>query len=307
MSGVVNRREFLAAGYGATTLAALRQPNGARSARGRREDDIHFGYAAITWNGNDRQAIDDISAVGFRGIQLRTSAVTQWGDDPAALRELLASHDLTFVALSSGVMRLDPRLEADDMALHLRHAGFVRAAGGMYLQLIDERPQGRAVTSADYRRMGGLLTELGRRTADLGIPLGYHNHMGTLGQTPEQVASVLEAADPRFVKLELDIAHYVQAGGDPANAVTRFAERLLFVHVKDVERPLPHGGPSSYRFVELGRGRVDLPAFFNALRRIGFRGWAIVELDEPVDPARSAKQSAAYARSYLEINGFRVR
>src|ERR1700730_17727893 len=34
-------------------------------------DAIKFGYAAITWGGNDRQAIEDIAAVGFHGIQLR--------------------------------------------------------------------------------------------------------------------------------------------------------------------------------------------------------------------------------------------
>jgi hypothetical protein len=27
--------------------------------------EIHWGYAAITWGGNDRQAIDDISSLGL--------------------------------------------------------------------------------------------------------------------------------------------------------------------------------------------------------------------------------------------------
>jgi hypothetical protein len=34
--------------------------------------EIRFGYAAITWGGNDMQAIKDVSEVGFRGIQLRS-------------------------------------------------------------------------------------------------------------------------------------------------------------------------------------------------------------------------------------------
>lgn len=99
--------------------------------------------------------------------------------------------------------------------------------------------------------------------------------MGNLGQAPEEVTRVLEASDPRLVHLELDTAHYAQAGGDPADAVRRHGDRLLFLHVKDVESPLPGGGPASYRFVELGRGKVDFPAFFAALRNTGFRGWAI--------------------------------
>src|SRR5512134_2952380 len=67
-----------------------------------------FGYAAITWGGNDRQAMVDISEVGFRGIQLRTAAVQQFVDRPAELKELLARHRLTFVALSSGNIGIDP-------------------------------------------------------------------------------------------------------------------------------------------------------------------------------------------------------
>jgi inosose dehydratase len=295
----MNRRDFLASGLGAVALAS-----GVRG--GREAADIKFGYAAITWGGKDRQAIDDIAAVGFRGIQLRANAVTEWGARPEELKDLLASRGLTLVALSSGALRLDPAYEQEDLVLHTRHARFLRDAGGLYLQILDERPRGRAAVAADYQRMGSLLAELGRRTADLGIPLGYHNHMGNLGQAPEEVARVLEAADPRFVKLELDIAHYAQAGGDPAVAVRQYADRLVFLHVKDVESPRPGQGQSSYRFVELGRGKVDLPAFFAALRRASFHGWAIVELDEPVDPARSPKQSAAYARSYLETHGFKV-
>lgn len=151
--------------------------------------------------------------------------------------------------------------------------------------------------------MGRLLTALGKQTADLGVALGYHNHMGNLGQSPEDVARVLDAADPRYVKLELDIAHYQAAGGDPAVAVTQYADRLLFLHLKDLERPAPGRGPESYRFVELGRGSVDVAAVLRALGRARFDGWCIVELDGVTDPGRSAKESALISRRFLESNG----
>ena len=48
---------------------------------------IHFGYAAITWNGNDRQAIEDISALGFPGIQLRSNCIAEFKNDPAVVRD----------------------------------------------------------------------------------------------------------------------------------------------------------------------------------------------------------------------------
>lgn len=288
----MKRRDFLASGLGAAAWAAGWSPLVAcRTAR------IRFGYAAITWNGNDRQAIDDIAALGFRGIQLRQSAVATWGDRPAELKELLQQRGLDLVALSSGTISLDPATEKESLARHVRHAQFVRAVGGKYLQVIDEHPHDRDPVPDDYRRMGRLLTELGRRTADLGIPLGYHHHMGALGETPDEVARILDAADPRFVRLELDTAHYQQAGGDPAEAVRQFAGRLLFLHLKDLEGD---------RFVELGRGKVDFKGLFAALDRIGFDGWGVVELDSVPDPARTPKESGAIARRYLEALGMRI-
>ena len=262
--------------------------------------EIHIGCAAITWNGQDRQAIEDIAALGFPGIQLRANAVKEFGN-PAELRELLERHQLRMVALSSGNLRIDPAVETEEIAKHTAHAKFVHEVGGLYLQMIDERPKGRAITAEDYRRLGHLLTEIGKQTADLGVSLGYHNHMGTLGETPEGVDQILHASDPRYVKLELDIAHYLQGGGNPAKAIETYADRLLFLHLKDVETT--HNGANSnpsYRFVELGRGRMDLPAVFDSLHKVKFRGWAIVELDAVPDATRTPKDSAAISKEYLE-------
>jgi len=286
----MKRREFLGTGLTAAAWTA-----GWRSRPHSSHALLRFGYAAITWEGNDRQAIDDIAALGFRGIQLRQSALTTWGERPDELKDLLAERGLKLVALSSGNVSLDPATENEIRAQHVRNARFVRDVGGRYLQVLDERPRGRVATPEDYRRMGRLLTEIGRRTADLGIPLGYHNHMGALGETPDQVARVLDAADPRYVQLELDTAHYQHAGGDPAEAVRRYAGRLLFLHLKDLD--------ASDRFVELGRGRVDFKAVFAALDATEFDGWAVVELDSVPDPARTAKDAGAIARRYLEAQG----
>ena len=262
--------------------------------------EIHLGYASITWNGDDRQAIEDIAALGFPGIQLRSNVLKEFAS-AAELRALLEKHQLKMVALSSGGVRIDPAVESEEIARHTANAKFVHDVGGLYLQVTDERPKDRAVSSADYTRLGKLITEIGKRTADLGISLGYHNHMGTLGQSPEEVEQILQAADPRYAKLELDVAHYFQGGGDPAKAIEKYADRLLFLHIKDVESlPSASNPKRSYRFVELGRGRVDLPAVFEALHKINFRGWAIVELDAVPDKNRTPKECGEISKKYLE-------
>jgi inosose dehydratase len=295
---MVTRRRFLAT----ASLSSLSYVVARGSETACAAGAMQFGYAAITWGANLTQAIEEIAAVGYRGIQLRGEAFAQYGDRPAELRDLLERHRLTFAVLSSGNLSIDPAREKDEIATHVRHAQFVRDAGGKYLQVIDERPKGRPVGADDYRRLGRLLTELGKRTADLGIPLVYHHHMNSTGEKPAEVAAVLDAADRRHVRLLFDIAHYQQGGGDPVAAIRRYRDWIDVVHLKDVRDRTPSG----YEFIELGRGRVDVRGVFAALGEIGFDKWAIVELDRVVDPGRTAKQSAEINKKYLTDHGFAV-
>ncbi len=263
---------------------------------------IKFGYASITWNGNDAQAIKDISELGFRAIQLRSNVLKEYGDRPAALKELLQQHKLEMVAFSSGGVGIAPGTENDEIAKHVSNAKFVKAVGGRYLQVTDSaRPKDRKPEADDFKQLARTITEIGKRTTDLGIPLGYHNHMNSLGESPEEVERILDAADSRYVKLELDIAHYQQGGGDPAKAIHDYRDRLLFLHIKDVETINPPDARGrTYQFVELGRGRVNLPAVFKALKDVKFAGWCVVELDGVPDPARTPKECAQISKGYLE-------
>jgi inosose dehydratase len=284
---VVTRREFVA------TLAAGAV---AATARAGTAASMKFGYAAITWGANVTQAIDDISALGFRGIQLRSEAFAQFGSKPAALRELLDKRRLKMAVLSSGNLSIDPTQEQEEIANHVSHAKFVKAVGGEYLQVIDERPKGRPIAADDYRRLGRLLSKLGQRTADEGVPLVYHHHMNSLGEKPPEVAAVLDAADRHHVRVLFDVAHYQQAGGDPVSAIRKYRDWIQVLHLKDVR---PVEGGNGYQFVELGQGRVDLPGVFAALNDISFDGWAIVELDRVPDPNRTPKEAAEVNKKYL--------
>jgi len=263
---------------------------------------IRFGYAAITWNGNDVQAIKEISELGFPGIQLRSNILKDFGDRPAALRDLLEQNRLEMVALSSGGVSIAPGTEKEEIAKHVRNARFVHDVGGRYLQVTDSaRPKGRTPEADDFKQLGRVVTEIGKRAIDLGVPVGYHNHMGSLGEGPDEVDRIMDAANPRYVKLELDIAHYQQGGGDPAQAIRQYRDRLLFLHLKDVESltTVDERG-RNYRWVELGRGRVDLPRVFAALKDIKFRGWGVIELDSVPDKSRTPKDCAQINKTYVE-------
>jgi len=307
-----SRREFLAGLAGAGALATLPRTVRASSAGPlyppmnlsafdaplhHGETEIRLGCAALTWGDNAANAISDIAADGFAGIQLRAPTLDQI-PDPHALRDLLAQHKLTFVALSSGSTSLDPEMRQQQLETHLAHARYVHEAGGLYMQLISANAKpGQTFTADQYKLQGEIFTEIGKRIADYGIKLGFHNHMNTIGQPLESVEAILEASDPNYVYLLLDVAHYLQGGGDPAAAIHKYRKRILFVHFKDVKSA---DNANGYEWVELGKGRVDFSGVIAALHEVHFRGWGVVELDSvPKGDALTPKEANAASLQYL--------
>ena len=293
MHSCLTRRDFLttlAASAASTALPAFAAPSGSI---------LQYGYTAMTWGEAERQAIDDIAAVGFTGIQFRANALTDF--KPPELTGLLAGRKLSFVALSSGEVSLDQPAE-DQIATHAAHAQFVKDCGGLYLQILDElKPYPRTVKPEECERLGKLLTEIGKRTAEFGIPVAYHNHVDTISEHPGNLDLVLENSDPKYVSLLLDTAHAAAGGGDPAKMIERWRDRLLILHLKDViDKPMTSKMKYPFEWVELGRGRVDFGAVYAALDQIRFHGWAVVELDKVPDPPRTPKDCAIISRDYLE-------
>lgn len=293
----LSRRQFLYAAGSAAAMSTVPHAVCAFPGKVGGPWRIRVGYAAITWGDNLQGAMDDISSVGYQGIQLRANAV-KLIPDPLVVKSDLAQRHLEFTALSSGDIALEPAEEKDNLAMHEAHAKYLSQAGGLYLQMLGTFRADGNFTPEEYTRTGQLLTEVGKRAAPYGVKVALHNHMGSIAQSPQQLARILDAADPQYVKLLLDVAHYKQGGGDPAVAIKHYADRLLFLHFKDVKAADNKNG---YEFVELGQGTVDLPAVVAALKDIHYHGWAIVEFDrEPKGSTRTPKESAELSKAYIE-------
>ena len=295
-----NRRQFLTtAGLSALALsvgadrlfAGMAKPSG-----------LKIAYSAITWGGNDVQAITDLSALGYQGIQLRANVIGPYKVKPSELKALLDQHHLTLAMFSSGNVEIDPAKEQSTIDMHVAHASFVKALGGSAIQLTNSaRPKDRLPTTDELKRLATVMNEIGKQTADLGVQTTYHNHMSQLGETPEEVDIIVQAMNPKYVKLELDIAHYKQGGGQPEKAVKQYKDIIYALHLKDTMSPLPDkpDDPKAYKFVELGRGNVDVPAVFKALEEIKFSGWGIVELDIVPEKDKTPVQCAQINKDYI--------
>jgi len=306
MSTEISRRKFLSnVGLAIGTLSVSNFPFYANAAVNL-VPDMNLAYSAITWGGNDVQAIKDIASLGFKGVQLRSNVVKDFGSKPDELRSMLEQNKLSLPMFSSGNANINTGNDEAVIETHISNAKFVKALGGKNIQITNSsRPKTGTPATEDLVKYGKLLSEIGKRTADLGIQTNYHNHMGQLGQTPEEVKIILENCDDKNVHFLLDIAHYFQGGGDPVTAFKTYKNRIHALHLKDV-RPNAAGDAKAYTFVELGQGKVDLPAFFKTLDDAKFKGWGIVELDGVPDKEKTPVQCANITKAYLQSLNIKV-
>jgi inosose dehydratase len=294
----LDRRQFVR-GAAALGVAAL-----AGRAQAAKPAGISVGYAALTWGDeNARRAIAEISEVGYRGVQLRVPGLQKF-ERPAVLAEELARAKLTFACLSGGA--LNPGASGKDIGAIVAHAQFAKQAGALCLQVTGPTRLRQPFDLGLCKGLAASLTELGKRTSDLGLPLAFHPSANQLGgSSPAEVEAVLGASDPRHVKLLLDTGHHAAAGGDPAKAIKQHAGRLALLHLKDVRDQ--RVGDEPYEFVELGAGRVDFRAVFAALAAVKYAGWAVVEMRPySVHEGHSARDGARANKAFLAKLGVAV-
>jgi inosose dehydratase len=261
-----------------------------------KKGDIKIGYSAITWGGKDEQAMADLSSLGFKGIQLRANTYGPYRNKVSELRDALVKHRLKLAMFSSGNVEIDPAKFESTVDTHVAHASFVKALGGNAFQMTNNlRQKGKVPTVEELKQLTKVMNEIGKQTADMGVQAVYHNHMNQFGETPEEVDVIVQAMDPRYLKLLLDIAHYKQGGGEPQDAVIKYKDIIHTLHLKDT-KPKDNGG---YKFVELGQGRVDVPAVFAALEKVKFKGWGVIELDGVPDPEKSPSLCAEINKKYI--------
>jgi inosose dehydratase len=272
--------------------------------------NLKLAYSAITWGGKDLDAMKDIAALGFKGVQLRANTYDTYKTKVSELKDQIVANNLALPMFSSGNVEIDPAKESSTIDLHVAHASFVKALGGTHIQLTNSlRQKGKLPTTEELKRLTFVMNEIGKQTADLGIQTTYHNHMNQFGETPEEVDGIVQAMNPKYLRLLLDVAHYHQGGGDSAKAVLQYKDILEALHLKDVQSPLPEkpNEPKAYKFVELGQGNVNMKGVFDSLAKIKFNKWGIVELDGVPDKTRTPKQCGEISKAFLvDKIGFKI-
>lgn len=151
------------------------------------------------------------------------------------------------------------------------------------------------------------------RCRERGVEPTFHHHACSHVEAPHEIERLLELTD---VGLCLDTGHLLLGGGDPAQALGDWGDRINHLHVKDVrmevlrkviaERAGMEAVWSWGTFCELGTGDVDIEGFLSLVKDRRFSGWLVVEQDRipgPEEQLSEAAEAQARNRRFLEARG----
>lgn len=131
---------------------------------------------------------------------------------------------------------------------------------------------------------GAFLDTLGKASAmaaDKGIRLGFE----TGQETADLLRQTLDDLKCSNLKVNFDPANMLLYDmGDPIRAVEILGPDIASVHCKDANRPTTPGTWGEE--VPLGEGQVNMRAFVEALKRVGFAGPLVIEREVGGQAAR---------------------
>lgn len=238
------------------------------------------------------RVLAEMVAVGLKATELGPDGYLP--TDAAELHDMVDRFDLRIVGGFVPAVLYRPDRVDEQLAYARRAAEQLATAGSRVMVL------GPAAAQAGYERSVELdddewrvflhnLERLRDIAGEAGVATAVHPHWGMAIERREDVERLLDACD---VGLCVDTGHLFLAGADPVEIAGLAAERVLHVHLKDVDAEAAarvRAGQLGFRqavadgmFMPLGTGDVDIAGVVNQLEANGYDGWYVLEQDTVV-------------------------
>ena len=295
---------------------------------------INLGIAPIAWSNDDmpdlggdtpiETCLFEARSAGFRGIALGG----KFPRNPGTIKYLLNKFNLEMPGGWYGAHLNERSVEEEWQAMQnqielhklINSSVFIFAdvSGSIQGEPIIPLSKRPILKDNEWDDYCNKISEISKRLSDIGLPMSYHEHMGTIIQSEQDVYRLLDNTDDK-TSLLFDTGHILFAEGDYESILKKYVSRVNHVHCKDIRKEILNrslSNDSSFRdsflegvFTVPGDGCINYKPLFETLHDNKYSKWLIVEAEQDpkkANPLKYAKIGYKYLNRMLTEVGYQV-
>ena len=296
--------------------------------------NIKIGIAPIAWSNDDMPelggdtpievCLDESKKAGFSGIELGG----KFPRNPGITNYLLNKFDLKMPGGWYGSL-LRQRSVDDEWAAMQDHLNLLKMVKGSIFVFADVsgsiqgdesinlslRP---TLEKNEWKMYCDKISEISNRLYNEGIPMSYHEHMGTIIQSEEDVDKFMDYTNEKTYLL-YDTGHLLFAQANNEKVLKNYIDRINHIHCKDIRKDVLTKSLEqdlSFRnaflegvFTVPGDGCIDYKPLIKILFDKNYSDWLVIEAEQ--DPAKAnpfkyAKIGFEYLSSIVTEIGYDI-
>ncbi len=149
-----------------------------------------------------------------------------------------------------------------------------------------------------------------------GVRPVIHPHAGSYIEFADDIERIVRDIPYEEVGLCLDTGHLYYSGMDPVAMLRKYADRLDYVHFKDINQSVYEkvlqkhihffDGCLEGPMCPVGTGALDYPAIKNVLDEIGYSGYITIEQERDPRNQETTLQDVKASVDYLKSVGYQI-
>jgi len=271
---------------------------------------IKLGIAPIAWSNDDmpelggdtpiEQCLEEAASAGFTGIELGG----KFPRNPGITNYLLKKYKLKMPGgwYGSFLRGRSAKEEWSAMQEHLNLLKLVNADVFVFADVSGsiQGDQSRKLSSRpcmendEFKDYCKKINEISNRLKDVGIPMSYHEHMGTIIQNEDDVNRFMDNTNENTFLL-YDTGHLFFAQANFERVLKNYVKKINHVHCKDIRKEILDNSLKkdlSFResfldgvFTVPGDGSINYEPLFKILYENNYDQWLIIEAEQ--DPLKA--------------------
>lgn len=268
VAGRLGRRAFLGATAGLLSLA--------------RGNPVGLGFGTYAhWMLAWEDSLELIARIGYDGLEL--AVMPDWPTEPARLSR--SDRARLRARIGDLGLRLPALLEnlraADAVAPASTNLERLQRVLELGMDLAPDNPPvvetvlGRSPSEWDEvkHRIADEVGEWTLAAAEAATVICFKPHVGNAVNDIDRSLWLMNQVDSPYLRCTYDYSHLWLAGHDLVESLEVLIPKCSYVHLKDAERT-----DSGHRFLLPGDGNTDYGELFGQIGRLGYRGFATVEV-----------------------------